>query len=150
MRDCDGGGQCDFRRTQLAAAPEIDTNAGTPSHAFGSSGELALLWAVFIDGVESFRKEVLRGTERSEVFTELLDWMYGRESDSVFSIVFVRRSGSTVAGRGRHCRPGANGITRPPSSPLAIAKPPNSSGRVKPTLVLFAREAPDRAGRERS
>jgi hypothetical protein len=49
------------------------------------SGELALLWAVFIDGVESFRKEILRGTEDSEVFTEILDWIYERESDSVFS-----------------------------------------------------------------
>ena len=49
------------------------------------SGELTLLWTVFVDGVESFRKEVLRGTETSEVFVETMDWICEHGSDSVFS-----------------------------------------------------------------
>ncbi len=51
------------------------------------SGELTLLWTVFVDGVESFRKEVLRSTEESEVFLETMDWILEGESDSVFSFV---------------------------------------------------------------
>lgn len=48
------------------------------------SGELSLLWTVFIDGIETFRKEVLRGTETSEAFVETLDWVRETGSDSVF------------------------------------------------------------------
>jgi hypothetical protein len=49
------------------------------------SGELTLLWTVFIDGIESFRKEILRGTENSEEFVETFDWVCERGSDRVFS-----------------------------------------------------------------
>lgn len=48
------------------------------------SGELALLWTVFIDGIETYRKEVLRGTESSEAFVETLEWVSEPGSDSVF------------------------------------------------------------------
>src|SRR5262249_7922745 len=39
------------------------------------SGELSLLWTVFSDGIETFRKEVLLGRERSEAFIETLEWI---------------------------------------------------------------------------
>ena len=48
------------------------------------SGELSLLWTVFVDGIETFRKEVLRGNESSEAFLETLDWVSEAGSDSVF------------------------------------------------------------------
>ena len=48
------------------------------------SGELSLLWTVFIDGIETFRKEVLRGTETSEAFVETMEWVNEAGSDSVF------------------------------------------------------------------
>ena len=48
------------------------------------SGERSLLWTVFIDGVEIFRKEVLLGNEQSEVYLETLAWIEERDSDSIF------------------------------------------------------------------
>jgi hypothetical protein len=49
------------------------------------SGELSLLWTVFSDGIETFRKEITLGRERSEVFLETLDWIQVTGSDSIFS-----------------------------------------------------------------
>lgn len=49
------------------------------------SGELSLLWTVFSDGIETFRKEVLLGRERSEAFLETLAWMEVKNDDSIFS-----------------------------------------------------------------
>jgi hypothetical protein len=49
------------------------------------SGELALLWTVFIDGIEAFRKEVLAGNEGSELYLETLEWLHLRGTDSIFS-----------------------------------------------------------------
>jgi hypothetical protein len=49
------------------------------------SGELSLLWTVFSDGIETFRKEVLLGRERSEAFLETLAWMEVTNDDSIFS-----------------------------------------------------------------
>ena len=49
------------------------------------SGELTLMWTVFVDGIESFRKEILRGNESSEEFVETMDWIEETGSDRVFS-----------------------------------------------------------------
>jgi hypothetical protein len=49
------------------------------------SGELSLLWTVFSDGIETFRKEVLLGRERSEAFLETVAWMELTNDDSIFS-----------------------------------------------------------------
>src|SRR5262245_15752660 len=48
------------------------------------SGEMILLWTVFSDGLEAFRKEVLLGTERSELYLETLDWIRTTGRDSIF------------------------------------------------------------------
>jgi hypothetical protein len=49
------------------------------------SGELMLMWTVFVDGIESFRKEIFRGNELSEDFVETMDWIEETGSDRVFS-----------------------------------------------------------------
>src|ERR1041384_1355285 len=49
------------------------------------SGELSLLWTVFIDGIETFKKEVSLGNENSEVYLETIDWIQVRDNDSIFS-----------------------------------------------------------------
>ncbi|MGH7898771.1 MAG: hypothetical protein ACREQQ_12510 [Candidatus Binatia bacterium] len=49
------------------------------------SGELALLWTVFWDGIESFRKEVILGRERGEAFVETIAWIARTDDDSIFS-----------------------------------------------------------------
>ena len=49
------------------------------------SGELSLLWTVFSDGIETFRKEVLLGRERSEAFVETLAWMQVTGDESIFA-----------------------------------------------------------------
>ena len=49
------------------------------------SGERALLWAVFTDGIEIFHKGVMQGGEDSEAFAETLGWIEERDSDSIFS-----------------------------------------------------------------
>jgi len=48
------------------------------------SGELSLLWTVFMDGVELFHKEILRGDEGSEGFVETLAWIEESDGESVF------------------------------------------------------------------
>jgi len=49
------------------------------------SGEISLLWTVFSDGIESFRKEVLFGRERGEVYLETLQWIEATNLESIFS-----------------------------------------------------------------
>jgi hypothetical protein len=49
------------------------------------SGELSLLWTVFIDGIETFKKEVVLGNEGSEAYLETIEWLQVRGSDSIFS-----------------------------------------------------------------
>lgn len=49
------------------------------------SGEMSLLWAVFSDGIETFRKEVQLGRERSEAFAEALRWIEACDPESIFS-----------------------------------------------------------------
>lgn len=49
------------------------------------SGELSLLWTVFTDGIETFRKEVLTNNEGSEIFRETADWIEVRGGESIFS-----------------------------------------------------------------
>jgi hypothetical protein len=49
------------------------------------SGEISLLWTVFSDGIESFRKEVLLGRERGEVYLETLQWIEAANLESIFS-----------------------------------------------------------------
>jgi hypothetical protein len=49
------------------------------------SGELSLLWTVFSDGIETFRKEVLLGRERSEAYTETVEWIELTGQESIFS-----------------------------------------------------------------
>jgi hypothetical protein len=49
------------------------------------SGELSLLWTVFSDGIETFRKEVLLGRERSEAYIETVEWVEVTGQESIFS-----------------------------------------------------------------
>lgn len=49
------------------------------------TGELSLLWTVFIDGIETFRKEVSANNEHGEAFLETLDWIHLRDSESIFA-----------------------------------------------------------------
>ena len=49
------------------------------------SGELSLLWTVFSDGIETFRKEVLLGRERGEVYLETLEWIQAAGLEAIFS-----------------------------------------------------------------
>ncbi|MBI2964102.1 MAG: hypothetical protein HYY35_10140 [Deltaproteobacteria bacterium] len=49
------------------------------------SAEMSLLWAVFSDGIETFRKEVQLGRERGEAFTEALCWIETSDQESIFS-----------------------------------------------------------------
>ena len=67
------------------------------------TGEMSLLWTVFSDGLEMFRKEVTLGNEQSEAYLETVDWIEETGKDRVFSFenlcevfhldpVWVRRS----------------------------------------------------------
>jgi len=49
------------------------------------SGELSLLWAVFSDGIETFRKEVMLGREQSEAYVETMEWIEITGQESIFS-----------------------------------------------------------------
>ena len=49
------------------------------------SGELSLLWTVFSDGIETFRKEILLGREHGEVYLETLEWIQATGLEAIFS-----------------------------------------------------------------
>lgn len=49
------------------------------------SGEMLLLWKVFADGIETFRKEVLAAKEGGEVFAETMEWICEEGDERVFS-----------------------------------------------------------------
>src|SRR5436309_15687766 len=49
------------------------------------TGELSLLWTVFSDGIETFRKEVLLGREQSEAYLETVEWMELIDQEPIFS-----------------------------------------------------------------
>jgi len=49
------------------------------------SGELSLLWTVFSDGIEIFRKEVILGREHSEAYVETVQWIEATGLESIFS-----------------------------------------------------------------
>ena len=52
------------------------------------SGERALMWAVLVDGIESFRRTALSRLERdAEEYAETLVWLVATDWDSVFSFV---------------------------------------------------------------
>lgn len=53
------------------------------------SGELSLMWTVFSDGIETFRKEVLHANEHSETFQETMEWVQLRGSDSIFGFEYL-------------------------------------------------------------
>jgi hypothetical protein len=49
------------------------------------SGEFALLWTVFSDGIDTYRREILLGRVQSEVFRETVEWIEMTGHDSIFS-----------------------------------------------------------------
>ena len=49
------------------------------------SGEFALLWTVFTDGIETFRREILLGREQSEALLETVEWIEMTGHESIFS-----------------------------------------------------------------
>lgn len=50
------------------------------------SGERALMWAVLVDGIESFRRTAHSGLERDrEEYVETVDWLMATDWESVFS-----------------------------------------------------------------
>ena len=52
------------------------------------SGERALMWAVLVDGVESFRRTAHSPLERDrEEYVEAAEWLVATDWDSVFSFV---------------------------------------------------------------
>ena len=57
-----------------------------PEHGPDWSGELSLLWTVFIDGIERFQNDVRNGKEDGEAFLETLAWVERRDHDSVFGL----------------------------------------------------------------
>jgi hypothetical protein len=59
---------------QLAATSAVTRN-----------GEFALLWAVFTDGIQSYCKEVLRGSTASLTYREVERWIFRPSSDAITS-----------------------------------------------------------------
>lgn len=74
----------------LAAYGNLEPDFILPEQFFGDqqpnwSGELALLWTVFSDGIETFRKEVMLGREQSEAFLETVEWIGVNGCEAIFS-----------------------------------------------------------------
>jgi hypothetical protein len=49
------------------------------------TGEFALLWAVFTDGVQTYCKEILRGSTVSLTYREVERWIFRPSSDAITS-----------------------------------------------------------------
>jgi hypothetical protein len=51
----------------------------------GRTGEFGLLWAVFTDGIQSYCREVLRGSTESLTYREVQRWIFRPNSDAITS-----------------------------------------------------------------
>jgi hypothetical protein len=51
----------------------------------GRTGEFGLLWAVYTDGIQTFCREVLRGTTTSLSYREVERWIFRPNSDAITS-----------------------------------------------------------------
>lgn len=49
------------------------------------TGEFSLLWAVFADGIQTYCREILRGSTRSLAYREVERWIFRPNSDAVTS-----------------------------------------------------------------
>ncbi len=73
-----------------AAFANLEPDLVVPEQFFAEqqpnwSGELSLLWTVFADGIETFRKEVILGREQGEIYLETLEWVEATGLESIFS-----------------------------------------------------------------
>jgi hypothetical protein len=55
------------------------------SHPADRNGEFGLLWAVFIDGVQTYCKGVMRGATSSLTHREVERWIFRPSSDAITS-----------------------------------------------------------------
>ena len=49
------------------------------------NGEFGLLWAVFTDGIQSYCREILRGSTTSLMYREVERWIFRPNSDAITS-----------------------------------------------------------------
>ena len=63
----------------LLLPEQMDQNA-TPR-----KGEIGLLWAVLMDGIETYCREVLRGSTTSLAYREVERWIFRPDSDALTS-----------------------------------------------------------------
>ncbi|MGH7819384.1 MAG: hypothetical protein ACREQ9_06410, partial [Candidatus Binatia bacterium] len=49
------------------------------------TGEFGLLWAVFVDGIQTYCREVLRGATRGLAYREVERWIFRPDSDALTS-----------------------------------------------------------------
>lgn len=53
--------------------------------AVNRTGEFALLWTVFTDGIQSYCREILRGSTQSLTYREVERWIFRPSSDAITS-----------------------------------------------------------------
>ncbi len=53
--------------------------------AANRSGEFGLLWAVFVDGIQTYCREVLRGATCGLAYREVERWIFRPDSDALTS-----------------------------------------------------------------
>ena len=53
--------------------------------ALGRSGEFGLLWKVFTDGIETYCREILRGSTSDRAYREVECWIFRSNSDAITS-----------------------------------------------------------------
>jgi hypothetical protein len=61
--------------------PEQFARGGTS----GRSGEFELLWTVFADGIQTYCREILRGSTSDRVYREVEYWIFQSNSDAITS-----------------------------------------------------------------
>jgi hypothetical protein len=49
------------------------------------SGEFGLLWAVFVDGIQTYCREVIRGATNGLAYREVERWIFRPDSDALTS-----------------------------------------------------------------
>jgi hypothetical protein len=67
----------------------IEPEVVLPEQFYGSSkartGEFGLLWAVFIDGIQTYCREILRGATNGLAYREVERWIFRPDSDAITS-----------------------------------------------------------------
>lgn len=80
-----GGVSCPWDPSSLIQSDFILPSQSQDDRVASRTGEFGLLWAVFSDGVQTYCREILRGSTASLTYREAERWIVRPNSDAITS-----------------------------------------------------------------